>query len=222
MSIEKTRRREALILVAHADDETLGAGGTIQKLVRGEWDVSVVIVSDGIVSARGAPQDNREHAHAACALLGVGEPRFLGFKDQLFDQFTIAEMANAVFAVGAQPDLIITHASTDLNSDHRIVGELAKIVSKPRGRSCSLLACEVPSTTQWNGVPFPANYYVEIEQELETKIKAFSCYENELSEYPHPWSPEGLRLLADYHGMQSGLKQAEAFHMIRGYAGLLP
>jgi LmbE family N-acetylglucosaminyl deacetylase len=34
--------RNALILVAHADDETLGSGGLIQKLVRDDWNVDVV------------------------------------------------------------------------------------------------------------------------------------------------------------------------------------
>ena len=31
--------KSALVLVAHADDETLGCGGTIQKLLRGGWKV---------------------------------------------------------------------------------------------------------------------------------------------------------------------------------------
>ena len=32
-----------------------------------------------------------------------------------------------------------------------------------------------------------------------------------------PGQKKGLKLLAEYHGMQSGFRYAEAFHIIRGY-----
>ncbi|HEU4628918.1 MAG TPA: PIG-L deacetylase family protein [Gemmatimonadaceae bacterium] len=215
--------RCALVLVAHADDETLGCGGTIAKLVRhGGWRIRVAILGDGIVRARGGEQDNRGGAAAACAVLGVPAPDFLGFPDQKFDTVPVADLANAVSALGVQPDLILTHAETDLNRDHRLTLEVAKIVGRPRSRPVSILGCEIPSTTFWNGGPFPANYFVDISAELETKIEAFTRYTNELQPYPHPWSREGLRLLAQYHGMQCGLPFAEAFTVVRAYEGRLP
>ena len=83
----------ALVLVAHADDETLGAGGTIQHLVATGWQVRVVILADGIVRARGIEQDNRSDAGRACRLLGVGEPVFVGIPDQRFDEVPMADFA---------------------------------------------------------------------------------------------------------------------------------
>jgi LmbE family N-acetylglucosaminyl deacetylase len=213
---------KALVLVAHADDETLGAGGTIQKLVKCRWEVTVVIVSDGIVRGRGVEQDNRQDAIAACKRLGVAEPRFLGFPDQRFDTVPMVDLAGRVAELRLQPDLIITHVDTDLNMDHRLTCEAAKIVGRPKLKPVSILGCEIPSTTFWNGQPCPTNYYVDITQEIETKIEAFCEYRNECQAYPHPWSREGLSLLAKYHGMQSGFPMAEAFHVIRGYEGRLP
>jgi N-acetylglucosamine malate deacetylase 1 len=214
--------RAALVLVAHADDETLGCGGTIPKLLVEGWSVDVVIMSDGVVRARGHEQDSGADAMAACARLGVGTPRFLGFADQRFDAVPMADLANAVDALGLAPDLILTHVDTDLNRDHRLVCEVAKIVGRPRRKPVAILGCEIPSTTFWNGASFLANYYVDISEELDTKIEAFACYKQELQPYPHPWSREGLRLLAQYHGMQAGLGYAEAFSLIRGYEGRLP
>jgi LmbE family N-acetylglucosaminyl deacetylase len=214
--------RRALILVAHADDETLGCGGTIQKLVRQGWKVDVVIVSDGIVTSRGKKQDNTKHAESACAVLGAGAPRFLGFPDQRFDMIPMADLANAVSSLGMEPNLILTHVDSDLNADHRLVCEAAKIVGRPRSRPVSILGCEIPNTSFWGGRPFPANYYVGITDEIERKIEAFCCYKNELQPYPHPWSREGLQLLAQYHGMQCGYGYAEAFSLIRGCGGLMP
>lgn len=222
MSIEAGRGRRALVLVAHADDETLGVGGTLQKLVKTGWSVSVAIVSDGIVRVRGVNQDNRPGAHAACRRLGIAPPAFLGFKDQKFDLEAVADLANAAAGLGVEPDLVISHVDSDLNADHRITGEVAKILARPKKKPVSLLACEIPSASFWAGQPFHADYYVDITDELETKIEAFACYEHELQEYPHPWSREGLRLLAQYHGMQSGFRFAEAFKVIRGYEGRLP
>jgi N-acetylglucosamine malate deacetylase 1 len=216
-------RRRALVLVAHADDETLGCGGTIAKLVKGGgWDVDVVILGDGIVRTRVGEQNNRGDAAAACSVLGVAPPRFLDFPDQKFDTVPMAELANAVLALGLQPDLILTHADTDLNRDHRLTLEVAKIVGRPRAKPVSLLGCEIPNTTFWNGGQFPGTYFVDITAELDTKIEAFARYANELQPYPHPWSRDGLRLLAQYHGMQCGFPYAEAFTVIRGYEGRMP
>lgn len=210
------------VLVAHADDETLGAGGTIQKLVKRGCNVTVVILSDGLVRTRSVEQDNRHDAIAACRSLGVPEPRFLGFPDQKFDTIPIADLSEAVLQLNLRPALVITHTHTDLNKDHRVTCEVAKVVNRPRSSPVSILGCEIPSTTFWNGLSFPANYYVDISQEIEGKLDAFARYRNECRAYPDPWSTEGLRLLAKYHGMQSGLPMAEAFHIIRAYEGQLP
>lgn len=214
--------RRALVLVAHADDETLGCGGTLQKMRRVGWTIDVVIVSEGVVRERGLEQDNRGHAAQACELLGLAPPRFLGFADQRLDAYPIAEVADVVRGLELEPDLILTHCDTDLNGDHRVVCDVAKIVGRPRGRPISILGCEIPNTSFWNGRPFPANYYTDVTQEIDRKVEAFACYKNEIQPYPHPWSREGLRLLAQYHGMQSGFAFAEAFSVIRGYEGLLP
>ena len=87
--------KKALILVAHADDESLGAGGLIQKLVKKDWEVSVVFLSNGILDVRVVIEDNREDANNACKVLGVKNPVFLDYKDQKFDSYPIADMANS-------------------------------------------------------------------------------------------------------------------------------
>lgn len=213
--------KEALILVAHADDETLGAGGTISKLVESDWIVSVVILSDTKTYGR-AGVENRSGAEAACEILGVHELQFLDIPDQKFDSVPMAELANSVAQLKLTPDLIITNSSADLNLDHRLVCDVAKIIGRPRQKPVSLLECEIPNTSFWNGTPFPANFYVDISDHIDRKIEAFKQYKHEISKFPDPWSERGLRLLAEYHGMQSGIRYAEAFTVIRGYEGRLP
>ncbi|EED2209907.1 PIG-L family deacetylase, partial [Campylobacter coli] len=43
-----------------------------------------------------------------------------------------------------------------------------------------------------------------------------SYYQSELCEFPHPRSLDGIKLQAQYHGLRVGLKNAEAFKLIRG------
>lgn len=214
--------RSALVLVAHADDETLACGGTAAKLAAMGWAVEVVIVADGIVRARGTDQDNRPASAAACEILGLQAPTFLGFPDQAFDSVPLTEIAQAVEALDVGPDLVLTHAQSDLNLDHRIVSDVAKIIARPTRKPVSILAGEVPSVTFHNGGAFGANYFVDITDHLERKIAAFNCYENEVGRAPAPWSAYGLDLLARFRGMEAGLGAAEAFQVVRGYEGSLP
>ena len=207
----------ALILVAHADDETLGVGGTILKLIEKGWLVNVVALSDGKLTVRGKKQDNSKDFKKACKFLGVKKYSLLQFKDQKFDTVAISDLANAVANLKLNPDMIITHHQEDLNKDHRITCEVAKIIGRPKTKPISILGCEIPNTSFWNGKVFHANYYVDISNQIDLKMEAFTKYQNEIQDYPHPWSKKGLKLLAEYHGMQSGFQYAEAFNIIRGY-----
>ena len=209
------KRKSALILVAHADDETLGAGGYIPQLVGRDCNVAVVVVSNGVYTTQGVRHDNRQSVHEACQVLGVGEIHFLDYEDQKLDKFAVADIADSVSRLGIDPDLIISHVDTDLNQDHRIVADVAKVIGRPRHKPVTILGCEVPGTSAWNASPFQANYYVDIEGTLELKLKAFSQYRNELREFPHPWSIKGLTVLAELRGMESGFLCAEAYHVVR-------
>ena len=68
---------------------------------------------------------------------------------------------------------------------------------------------------------FQANYFVDITDTIDLKVKALQQFVHEIQEFPGPWSPEGLRLLAQYTGMQCGFPYAEAFSVIRAYEGHL-
>lgn len=217
-----TESRHAIVVAAHADDETLGCGGTIAKLTRSGWHVDIVIVSDGVVTARGTQQDNREDAKAACKLLGVESPRFLGFPDQRLDEVSMMELSNTLVPLTDGPDLVMTHATADLNRDHRLIAEAARIAWRPTERAVSILEFEIPASAYWNGQTFAANYYVDISDTLDVKIAALSTYTTEARAAPHPRSPEGVAHLAHYHGGHAATRAAEAFRLLRGFEGQLP
>ena len=57
--------------------------------------------------------------------------------------------------------------------------------------------------------------YINIEKEFQQKIKAFKMYRTEQQEFPFPRSLKGIETLAIQRGIQSGLKKAEAFKLVR-------
>jgi hypothetical protein len=60
------------------------------------------------------------------------------------------------------------------------------------------------------------NLYFQISNEnLEAKIKGMQFYEFESRAYPHPRSPEALKIYAQKNGINVGVPFAEAFCLIR-------
>lgn len=139
--------QRALVLVAHADDETLGAGGMIPKLQSQGWVVDVVALSSGVLDVRGEIEDNSGDFKSVCEYYAVNSATLLGYPDQKFDQVPVADMANSVFNLKLNPDMIITHVSSDLNRDHVITCEIAKIVGRPKSKPVSILGMEIPNTS---------------------------------------------------------------------------
>jgi len=76
----------------------------------------------------------------------------------------------------------------------------------------------VLSETDWQTKEpkFNPNYYVNIEKTFKDKLKASKKYDSEMREYPHSRSYKGIRILAQYRGLECGLKYAEAFKLVRG------
>ncbi|MDX2248610.1 MAG: PIG-L deacetylase family protein [Bacteroidia bacterium] len=212
---------DVLLLLAHADDETLGAGGLVCKLSRKGHTVRLIVVSDAVVAMRPETSDNRLALDKACQILGIKNYHSLRFRDQQFDSYPVAQIANAISEKMGTPDLIITHSPKDLNRDHRQVYEAAMIVTRPRGRQISVITCEIPFVATWNQQPFRPQLFVDISETLEEKIKAFEAYSNEIRTFPDPYSSEGLRTLARYRGMESGYSAAEGFEVIRMFPNIL-
>ena len=84
----------------------------------------------------------------------------------------------------------------------------------------TIITFETPSGTEWRASSEPKqfipNMFVEVsEQDILAKIKGMESYEFEKRAYPHPRSPEALKILAQQRGVMVGKKYAESFMIIR-------
>lgn len=226
--------KRVLVVVAHPDDEVLGLGGTIHRLVHAEsCEARVVILGDGETS-RSAPLDRaywasaiarrREQALEAMQQVGYTSHAFYDFPDNRFDTVALLDLVKAVEDEKAafQPDVVFTHHQGDLNVDHQRACEavLAAFRPLPRSKPVTLLAFETPSSTEWQAptaaTAFLPTVFMQLnEADLKAKLAGAAAYSDEIRSFPHPRSPEALRLLAQRWGVVSGFGLAEAFALLR-------
>ena len=217
-----------LVVVAHPDDEILGFGATGAKLSGADETVQPIILC-GEVDARSKRPGDKDllaDIHAANDIVGFSEPvlgDFPNLRMNTVDHIDIVQfIENQIQAY--EPARIFTHHPADLNNDHVQIAHACLAASRLFQRRSdvralrSLHLMEIQSATDWSfGVGkeiFTPNLFVDVENELDQKLKALSCYSNVMREFPHPRSPEAINGLAAYRGGQSGHKYAEAFQTV--------
>lgn len=221
--------KKALIVVAHPDDETLGAGGTIRRMVNNGAVVDLLIASDGSSAQFGddieACERRNAHLNNACDILGIGRRTVLNFPDMRLDTVAHIELNQAIgdVAVEGGYDTILTHHPGDVNLDHQQVFNSVMVVARPvPGTSIRTVAAFfVNSSTEW-GAPlanstFMPNVFVDICQTIDSKLAALAAYKDELRSFPHPRSVEAVRARAQTVGSEVGATHAEAFQLIRAF-----
>jgi LmbE family N-acetylglucosaminyl deacetylase len=225
--------KKVLIIAAHPDDEILGCGGTIAKLIKNNCKVGVLFLSEG-VSARSKLGETRKWdeeilaresmAMAAAKYLGFSIIGFMRNPNLRMDTLSLLDITKSVqnILIDNKPNIIFTHHSGDLNTDHQICFNAVITACRPSGIDFieSIFSFEVPSSTEWsssvNLPSFRPNYFVDIDSEIESKLSALTFYDFEMREFPHPRSKENIKALSQIRGSEIGFKFAEAFMLIRG------
>lgn len=129
-----------IVVAAHPDDETLGAGGLMARAARRGAPVTVIIATDGEGSHPGSPTHTAERLAAlrrrevldALARLGDAiRTVFLGLPDGRTDEHRDAIATAVRDAIGGGTDgrvvgnpLTVAPWTGDAHRDHRVVGEV--------------------------------------------------------------------------------------------------
>lgn len=187
--------KKVLIIAAHPDDEILGCGSTIARLVREGHEAYTLILGEGITSR----DEKRNRAKRQKAIGNL--------KGQI-------QKANKAIGV----EKVFTHYEKDLNIDHQITYKAVLTASRPLPDEIikEIYSFEVLSSTEWNyPLSFSPDVFFDVSETIDLKLKAMAEYKSELRDYPHPRSLEGIKQNAQLWGIKSGLKYAEAFKLVR-------
>lgn len=216
-----------LVVVAHPDDEVLGAGATIHKLVKEEKEVALVIMVKHVKARANISDTLAEDQNRAMKILGIKKVYMAEFPNIKMNVVPHLELVQFIEKCieDFRAEAIIAHHPSDTNIDHVETSKAVQAACRVFQRRANipalkeLLYMEIPSSTEWSfdtsSNRFIPNYFVEIGKEgVETKIKALSAYKNVMRPYPHPRSDEAIEGLSAYRGAQAGCNYAEAFECV--------
>lgn len=206
-----------MFVVAHPDDEVLGAGAFIHKVIKNGDEVCVVILNADYEKTRNEMFNDIQKSHD---ILGITNSALFSYRNMGFYNENHRDMVESIENEirTFRPDFIFTHYEKDLHSDHAITSMVTQQAARlwqrhSRGHKVKgLYFMEVLSSTNWGGNDFKPDTYVDVEPEdMEAKVAALTCYQNVVRPDPHPRSINNIYALAHMRGADIGYLSAEAF-----------
>ncbi|MBO6252032.1 MAG: PIG-L family deacetylase, partial [Bacteroidaceae bacterium] len=180
-----------LLVIAHPDDEILGAGASISLFAKKGEQIAVCIMSSEAKARAFRPSDDDlvSNLQASSSYIGINEIIEGNFPN--IEMNTVPHLQLVKFIelaiIKTEPDVIITHHPSDVNNDHMQTSFACqeafrlfqrRIDIKPISQ---LWFMEVLSSTEWSVNSainhFNPNVFVEVgEENLNKKINALSLY----------------------------------------------
>jgi LmbE family N-acetylglucosaminyl deacetylase len=226
--------KTVLVAGAHPDDNDFGAGATVAKAAEQEATVVYLIATSG---QRGSSDRNmtpeklsdirKKEQRDAAGFLGVREVHFLDYVDgELVPDMRLKEQV--VFYIRRyKPDIVFTMDPSFFyfkdygfvnHSDHRAIGEATLDASYPLARDlmsfpeharAGLTPHKVKELLFHSFVPENANFYVDVTNTFDQKIKALALHKSQVPDIAA--LRERIRERAEAAGRLAGCKYAEAF-----------
>lgn len=216
-----------LVVVAHPDDEVLGAGAAIHKLADQGNRIAVAVMSGKAAARKDLSSTLSEDETKAMQILGVEQVYHADFPNIKMNTVPHLDLVQFIERCieNWKADVIITHHPSDTNNDHVMTSYAAQAASRlfqrregiPRLKQ--FIYMEVLSSTEWSvdssANRFMPNLFVEVGKEgVMKKIEALRAYAGVMRPYPHPRSDEAIMGLAAFRGAQAGLDYAESFECV--------
>ena len=147
-----------LVVVAHPDDEVLGAGATINKLSKKGHKVFVAFMSNHASARYGISNTLEKDKEEALKVLGVSKSYAADFPNIKMNTVPHLEMVQFIEKCieDSGAEIIITHHPSDTNNDHvqtsYATQAASRLFQKKEGvpQLKELLFMEVPSFTEWS------------------------------------------------------------------------
>ena len=216
-----------LVIGPHPDDQELGMGGSIIRLVKQGHRVHLVDMTNGEPTPLGTPEKRAREAAAAAGILGV-ERTLVGLPNrQVVHSIEARHKVAAVIRVH-RPDWLFVPFPIDAHPDHVAVTRIAEDArfdakltrSDIPGEPCYPKRVIYYYCTHLR-MNFQPTFCLDISDEIDAKIAAARAYESQFIANKSPVI-DMLKTLNGYFGGRIGTAYAEPFFTYEalGFGGL--
>lgn len=216
-----------LVIGPHPDDQELGMGGSIARLVAQGHRVHLVDMTNGEPTPLGSPEQRAREAAAAAAVLGV-QRTLVGLKNREVTHNIESRHKLAAVIRVHRPDWLFVPYPVDAHPDHIAVSRIAEDARFDAKLTKSTIPGEpwYPKRIIYYfcthlRMNFPATFCLDISDQIEQKLQAIACYQTQFVDNHSP-VPQMVRTLNGYFGSRIAVPYAEPFftHEMLGFTGL--
>jgi LmbE family N-acetylglucosaminyl deacetylase len=215
-----------IVISAHPDDETLGAGGTLLKHKENGDEIHWLIVTN-IFENQGfskeriqARQVEIEKVAKHLCIKGVFKLDYPTMSLSSSSLINLVPEISKIF-MEVKPEVIYTLNRSDAHSDHRYLSDAVMACTKsfryPFIKKVLMYECisETEFAPAFFEKVFIPNYFVDITEYIDEKLEIMRIFKSELGEPPFPRSLENIKALARFRGSSVGCHYAEAFQVVK-------
>ncbi|MCL9775531.1 PIG-L deacetylase family protein [Vibrio methylphosphonaticus] len=218
--------KRVLVVAPHADDETLGCGGTILKLIKQGYEVHWLLVT-GMTPLSGFTdtqiQVRDKEIRKVSAAYGFAAIHELKLPPARLETLPKGDVIGPICKVvnDVKPEMVFTVYRNDAHSDHEIVFDAVMSATKTFRYPFvkKVLAYETMSETDFGMKPedggFKPTVFFDIAEFLNKKLDILEIFESEVHDFPFPRSRKALEALAHVRGVQCNSEAAEAFTLLK-------
>jgi N-acetylglucosamine malate deacetylase 1 len=214
-----------LIIGPHPDDQELGMGGTIARLVAQKHQVHLIDMTNGEPTPHGSIETRAKESAEAAKILGTSRT-ILGLKNRevVHDIASRHKLAAAIRV--HRPNILFVPYPTDAHPDHVAVTKIAEDARFDAKLTKSAIPGEpwYPKRIIYYfcthlRMNFNPNFCIDITDQIDTKMAAVQAYK---SQFPDDIVPDMVKNITAYFGSRIGTKFAEPFftYEVLGFSGI--
>jgi bacillithiol biosynthesis deacetylase BshB1 len=217
-----------VVVGPHPDDQELGMGGAIARLVRQKHTVHLIDMTNGEPTPFGSVETRAREAAAAADVLGV-KRTLLGLTNRQVTHNIPSRHALAALYRVHRPNVIFVPFPIDAHPDHVAVTRIAEDARF----DAKLTKTDIPGDPWYPKriiyyycthlrMNFNPTFCIDISEEIELKMRAVNCYASQFTRNAAGAVPEMVRTMSAYFGGRIGTPHAEPFfsHEVLGLSGL--
>jgi N-acetylglucosamine malate deacetylase 1 len=218
--------KNVIVISAHPDDETLGAGGTLLKHKENGDEIYWLILTNIFENqgfSKNRIQIRQDEIEKVAKSFGFKQVFKLDYPTMTLSSSSLNKLIPEISKIfmEVKPEIIYSINRSDAHSDHRYLSDAVMACTKsfryPFIKKVLMYECisETEFAPAFFEKVFIPNYFVDITEYMDKKIEIMRIFESELGEPPFPRSEENIKALARFRGSSVGCHFAEAFQVVK-------